>query len=120
MGLLLVVIGSYLAMSPLVVANALDRPHETSSQVINLRASWGGAVIGLGAFVAWLPGLRPWLRTVVGLLMWAMAGVGLARLLGFILDGNPDGRQYVWIIAEAAIVIAGAIGLRVIANRRAS
>ena len=111
-GLALIATGAALALSPLAVASLLGKPHETSSQMINLRASWGGAVLGLGAFVAWLPALKPWSRALIGLLMWAMAGVGAARTLGFILDGDPDTRQLVWITAEAAIVLGGALALR--------
>jgi hypothetical protein len=111
-GAIVIAIGGYLASSPLVVADALGKPHETSSQMINLRASWGGTLMGLGAFVAWLPAFVPWRRTVVGLLMWAMAGIGLARLLGFAVDGNPDSRQFVWILAEIALVAGCAVGLR--------
>ncbi|MSP62018.1 MAG: hypothetical protein EXR72_17140 [Myxococcales bacterium] len=58
-GLLLVAAGLWLTFSPLAVAEALQRPHATPSQMINLRASFGGSVAGLGGFVAWLPGLRP-------------------------------------------------------------
>jgi hypothetical protein len=111
-GLALVGFGLYLAFSPLVVADILSRPHETSSQMINLRASWGGPVIGLGALVAWLPALRPWPRTVVAVLLWAMAGIACARAIGFVLDGQPDGRQWLWMTLEIAIVIGCVIGLR--------
>jgi hypothetical protein len=45
------------------------------------------------------------------LLVAAMAGIGLARLVGFALDGDPDTRQYIWISAEAAIVAVCAIVL---------
>ena len=111
-GVALVVAGAILVMSPVFVAEQLGKPHGEPTQMINLRASWGGAVVGLGAFVAWLPGLVPKWRVVVGLAMWAMAGVGAARLVGFALDGSPDTRQYVWIVAELAIVIGGAVALR--------
>jgi hypothetical protein len=100
-------------MSPLQVAETLGRPHATTSQMINLRASWGGPVVGIGAFIAWLPAFRPWLRSVLGLLMWSMAGVGAARLVGFALDGEPDDRQLIWIIAEVIIVAGCAFWLRV-------
>ena len=110
-GLVLVGAGAVLALSPVFVAEQLGKPHDTPTQMINLRASWGGAVMGIGAFVAWLPGVPPWWRALVGLAMWSMAGVGAARLVGFALDGSPDARQYVWIVAEAAIVIAGATTL---------
>jgi hypothetical protein len=111
-GALAAVVGGYLALSPLVVANALGLPHATSTQWINLRASWGGTLLGLGAFIIWLPALRPWRRTLVGLVMWAMAGIGVARLLGFALDGDPDVRQAVWITAEVALVVGGVFVLR--------
>jgi len=104
-GLALVAAAIYLVLSPVVVADALDKPHDTPTRMINLRASWGGTLAGIGAFVAWLPRLRPWWRSAVGLVMWAMAGIGAARLVGFALDGSPDTRQYIWITAEIAIVI---------------
>jgi len=115
LGLVIVVVGAYLVLSPLTVAEALGLPHATPTQWINLRASWGGTLVGIGAFVAWLPALRPWLRSVLGLVMWAMAGIAVARLVGFIRDGSPDTRQYIWLIAE--LVIAGACAL-VIARRK--
>jgi hypothetical protein len=118
LSLAIVAAGVYLACSPLVVADALGKPHDTPTRMINLRASWGGTLAGLGAFVAWCPGLRPWWRTFVGLVMWAMAGIGAARLLGFALDGSPDGRQWMWITAEIALVIGGATILRLSAAAR--
>jgi hypothetical protein len=96
----------------MLVARVLDRPPTTSSQIINLRASWGGTVTGIGAFLVWLPAPKPWLRSFVGLLLWSMAGIGLARAVGFLVDGDPDTRQFVWISAEAAIVLVAAVVLR--------
>ena len=110
-GLALVAAAIYLVLSPVVVADALDKPHDTPTRMINLRASWGGTLAGIGAFVAWLPAVKPWWRAAVGLLMWTMAGIGAARLVGFALDGSPDTRQAIWITAEVAIVIAGAATL---------
>ena len=107
-GGVLVAFGAYLTLNPFV----LGLPATKSTEVINTRASYGGTLMGLGAFVAWVPALKPWLRTVLGLLMWAMAGIGLARLVGFAVDGNPDGRQALWIVAEVVLVIGCAIGLR--------
>jgi hypothetical protein len=111
-GLLLVALGGYLVFSPETVRNALGRRPITSSDWINLRASFGGTLAGLGAFLAWWPAPRPWLRSLLGLLLWAMAGIGIARAIGFAIDGNPDGRQLVWLIAEVAIVVLCAVLLR--------
>jgi len=112
LGLVIVAVGAYLVANPRVVADALALPHDKPTQWINLRASWGGALLGLGAFVAWLPALRPWLRSVLGLLGWAMAGIGLARLVGFVVDGSPDTRQYIWITAEVLIAASCAVIIR--------
>lgn len=116
-GGLIVAFGIYLVLSPLTVADVLERPHETTSQLINLRASWGGPVLGLGAYLLWSPGLRPWSRAVLGLLLWSMAGIGLARTIGFVVDGAPDTRQWIWLTLEVAIVIGAAFGLRALARR---
>lgn len=117
-GAVAIAFGIYLAMSPLTVAAILDRPHDTTSQMINVRASWGGTLVGLGAFLAWLPALRPWSRAVIGLLGWAMAGIGAARTIGFVLDGAPDARQWLWISLEVAIAIGSVIGLRIVSRRQ--
>ena len=111
-GLLLAGLGLFLAFSPLTVAAALGLPHDTSSQAINLRATWGGSMLGLGAFVLWLRGLRPMRRALLGLLLWFMAGVGLARAVGLVLDGSPDRLQWVWMGAEVLIATACALALR--------
>jgi hypothetical protein len=113
LGVLIGSLGAYLALVPTATVNLLGRhPPKTPSDWINLRATFGGVAIGLGAFLAWLPAARPARRTIIGLVMWLMAGIGLARLLGFVLDGHPDGRQWLWITAEIALVATCAVLLR--------
>jgi uncharacterized protein (DUF486 family) len=98
---------------PLAIAEVLGRPHETASQRINLRASWGGAVLGVALFVAWSPGLSSGGRVLAaGLLGALMAGIAVARVVGFVLDGQPDALQWVWLAAEIVLLIAAAIALR--------
>jgi hypothetical protein len=110
-GLGLVGFAACLIASPITVAGAFGKPHDTPTQMINLRATYGGTLAGLGAFFAWLPDLKPWRRAVTGLLMWAMAGIGVARLVGFVVDGSPDMRQWIWITAEIVLVIGCALVL---------
>jgi hypothetical protein len=111
-GLALVALGAVLVMAPTTVAETLGKPHDKPTQMINLRASYGGTLTGIGAFIAWLPAWSPKWRVVAGLLMWAMAGIAVARLVGFAVDGSPDTRQYIWIVAEVVIVIGCAFALR--------
>ncbi len=118
-GLVVAALGGYLVLAPEVIRELLGRSPATNSDWINLRASFGGTLLGLGAFLVWWPAPRPWLRSLLGLVMWEMAGIGLARLIGFAIDGDPDTRQFIWIIAELAILIACAVALRrSFSNRR--
>ena len=112
LGIALAAFGAYLSVFPEVTADALSRPAVTPTQWINLRASFGGTVLGIGLFVAWLPAGKPYLRAFLGLLGWAMAGIGAARLVGFVVDGSPDSRQWIWITAEVLIAAMCAIYLR--------
>lgn len=111
LGALISAIAVALVLSPLKVAAALRRPHETVSQMINLRASWGGALLGVGLFVLWLPTGQG--RGVYALraVLCLMIGIGGARLVGFAMDGRPDTLQWVWLIAEVLIAIACALAL---------
>jgi hypothetical protein len=112
LGLALVIAGGFLALHPVWVADQLGKPYDTAPRLMNLRASYGGAVLGIGAWLAWLPAIRPWWRPVLGLVGWSMAGVGLARLTGFALDGTPDTRQIIWITAEVILAVGSALALR--------
>jgi hypothetical protein len=112
LGVVLVAAGAALVFSPLAVADVLGRPHETSSQMINLRATWGGSVTGVGLFAGWLPGWRPRLRALLGFLGALMAGIGAARAVGFAVDGHPNALQWVWMVAEIAIVTGCVWALR--------
>ncbi len=105
-GLALAAVGVALVFSPMFVASALNRPHGTHAELINLRATWGGSVLGLGAFIAWLPAgaaRRVW---VAGLVGWAMTGIAVGRAVGFILDGGPDTLQWAYLVAEIVIAVA--------------
>ena len=74
-------------------------------------------MLGVGAFVAWLPTLRPYKRAAAGLLLWSMLGIAAARATGFALDGSPDRLQWFWLGAEVVLASAGALALRATAAR---
>ncbi|MFO0548091.1 MAG: DUF4345 family protein [Polyangiaceae bacterium] len=103
LGLAIAAAGVVLVFRPMWIATTFSRPHETVSQQINLRATWGGTVAGLGAFLATRPPLRPRAPLLATLLLTTMACIGAARVVGFALDGRPDTLQLVWIVAEVAL-----------------
>ncbi|MFO0629415.1 MAG: DUF4345 family protein [Polyangiales bacterium] len=100
-----------LVFSPLKVAAVLRRPHETVSQMINLRASWGGALLGIGLLVLWLPIGRTGAVYALRGVLCLMVGIAAARTVGFFLDGRPDTLQWVWLLAEFAIAAGCALAL---------
>jgi hypothetical protein len=102
-GSLLAALGVVLVFIPLRVAAWLNRPHGTVGELINLRATWGGFVLGIGLFIAVRGAWKPWSVTVVTFLLCIMAAVGAARTVGFFLDGKPDTMQWIWWTAEVVI-----------------
>jgi hypothetical protein len=111
-GLLLTAAGLFLVFSPELVASALNRPYESAGEKINVRATWGGLLTGIGLLVTWLPAVRPHRRFALAMIMWAMIGIAFGRLVGFVLDGSPDTMQWVWLVAEIAIAAGCAAGLK--------
>jgi hypothetical protein len=107
-GALLLIAGVALISSPEWVRTTFQRPAATVGERINLRATFGGVVLGLGAFTLHCGALRPRGVVLAKLLLWVMAGVGAARVVGFVLDGSPDTAQVVWIVAEVLLVAASA------------
>ena len=111
-GVLLLLAGIALVFMPEQLATALGRPYETAGEKINMRATWGGLVTGLGLLLVWFPGVSPRGRFALSALMWLSAGIAFGRGVGFALDGSPDGLQWFWMLAELAIVGGSAWALR--------
>ncbi len=111
-GLVIVIGGVVLIFSPSWVRDTLSRPADTVGERINLRATFGGTLAGLGAFVAHADVFRPWKRVAAKGLLWLMVGVGAARAVGFVLDGRPDAMQWVWLSAEVVLALAAGVFLR--------
>jgi hypothetical protein len=103
--LAIVVVGAAVVaiLSPTAVGEALGRVATTAPEKINLRASWGGTLLGIGAAIG-LAQTATRGRLILSSVMWVVAGIGIARALGFVLDGGPDVLQWVWLVAEIAIV----------------
>lgn len=111
-GGVLVVVGVALVLSPEWVRDALDRPAESVGERINLRATFGGTVLGVGALVLHASALKPVKVLLFKALIWLMVGIGAARLVGFALDGRPDRMQITWIVAEVVLAALGVVLLR--------
>lgn len=112
LGAVVAALGIALAARPHEVAEALARPHGTPSEIINARASFGGAIVGVGLLLLVAPSLRPFTRALAYALLTLMLGVGLVRGAGFVLDGRPDRLQWIWLVLEFVLAAAAAAYLR--------
>lgn len=73
---------------------------DTSSGMIDMRATYGGMSIAVGAMLFLLAGKQRTLR--FGLLSVALVLLGMAvtRVVGIVLDGNPNTLMFVYLVAE--------------------
>jgi len=105
LGLLVMAVAWVAVFYPAEAGALIGRHASTASEKINLRASPGGTMLGLGAVLAF----SRWEtkgQLILQIVMWMMIGFGVPRMIGFILDGSPDTLQWVWMVSE--VVIAGA------------
>lgn len=84
----------------------------TSSGIIDMRATYGGICLGFGLLLAYCARDRK--STVKGL--WAVilvvGGMALGRLMGVVIDDNPNVMMYIFLGLEVTIVTIAVIVLR--------
>ena len=111
-GLAITAVGVVLAFMPHQVGEFLGRPTTTNLEIIEARVSVGGLLTGIGLSIAAIRSLRPRLVAFATLALWMMVGFGGVRILGFVVDGDPDGKQWFWLAVEAVIFVVAAWYLR--------
>jgi len=108
-GLFFLFYGIAFALAPLTMtALVTDDSPDTASAIIDLRATYGGLSCAVGVALLVLsarPAMLP-----MGLLLTATVLLAMAagRLLGMLLDGNPNGLMVVYLVAE---LVFGALAL---------
>jgi hypothetical protein len=82
----------------------------------DVRATYGGFQIGLGLFTFWAAADPARVRT--GLLLQALTigAIGSCRLVGFAIDGAPNGFLISAIVSEVTLTAIALIALRRISN----
>ena len=100
-GLFFVLYGVAFALFPVTLSVwVTGGSPSTSSGVIDLRATYGGMSVAVGAILLILGFHGEW----ISLGLWAIAIVLLAmaatRILGIILDGSPNLVMYIYLAAE--------------------
>lgn len=105
-GLFFVLYGTAFTFFPIEMASLVtDGSPSTPSGLIDIRATYGGMSIAMGATILVL-GSRAELVSlgllVVAVVLLAMAG---ARILGMMLDGTPNTVMYIYLAAELVVAV---------------
>lgn len=79
----------------------------SSSAVIDMRAAYGGLPIGLGLFIGACARRPSWVRPGLLVSLLSVAGLGVARLVGIVADGSPNGMMWAQLALE--VVAAGVL-----------
>lgn len=76
----------------------------TTSGLIDMRATYGGALIAIGVLLAVLASNPLWLKPgLIGVLL-AMLGMASGRVYGMLIDGSPN--QMMWLFLGLELVVA--------------
>ncbi len=101
LGVIILIIGLSLTFKPDLFSKLPSLI--TGYQMIEKRVKWG-ALIGFGLFLIFLTDWTSWRLIVSGLLFGLTAGIIIARLTGFVLDGFFTGQLW-WLLIEFTVAI---------------
>lgn len=106
LGYVYAVVGTWLFWDPHSLLLWLDI-ETTASLPVNvlseIRASYGGAYITIGAFMLWAALTGTWMRGALMLALLISGGHCAGRLASVALDGSPSGGLYGSIVLEAIV-----------------
>lgn len=72
----------------------------TSSGVIDLRATYGGAQMAIGAVLLYLVAVKKELDTALVMVAFVLLLMAVSRTLGIFTDGEPNILMYVFLSTE--------------------
>lgn len=110
---LFIAFGTCFIVAPEFFAHTLTGSEPwTSSALIDMRATYGGMGLGIG-LVFWFCARQR--ETVIAGLIGALLVLGataLARMVGFLADGSPNGFMQMMFGAEVLFVVLSAAALK--------
>ena len=78
----------------------------------DVRATYGGFQIGSGLFLLWCAGDDARVRTALVLQALTIGAIGSCRLIGFAIDGSPNGFLISAIVTEVTFTALALFALR--------
>ena len=95
-------------LAPVVLSRFVTEsvPASTSG-LIDLRATYGGMSLAIGVLLFMLSGPAQ-LRTGLWAVLCLMAGMAGGRAYGMLVDGQPNGMMYLYLVLELVTALASA------------
>ncbi len=108
-GLIFVLYGVAFTLAPAPMADLVTGdPPDTASGSIDMRATYGGMSLAVGALILMLGTGRATVSLSLLITAVVLLSMAATRLLGFFLDRDPNTMMYVYLAAE---VLAGGLAL---------
>ena len=89
-----------------------DTVPQSTSGLIDMRATYGGMSLAIGLFLGFLALESATVRLGIISVTLVMAGMAGGRLLGIVLDGNPNGAMVLYLALEILVIILAFVSLR--------
>jgi hypothetical protein len=74
------------------------------SAIIDMRATYGGVALGMGLFFGVCATRSQWVRPGLFGSLLVVASIGAARVVGFVVDGQPNGFMLMLLSTEVIFV----------------
>ncbi len=85
---------------------------QSSSGLIDMRATYGGMSIAVGLIFGLMLREPTTVRLGVISIILMMAGMAGGRLIGIVIDGNPNWVMYLYLGLEILVIILSLVSLR--------
>lgn len=98
-------LGIALLFWPVEILKSVEVTFSTTTAFADIRADYGGCILGIGVFLGWCSSKAPLIRTGLLCTGFTFSGYVVGRLLSLVLDGMPKPIIFTLMIVE---VLGGA------------
>jgi hypothetical protein len=110
-GVFIALAGLGYAIAPVAFTDAAGFGHILAGGVTDVRATYGGLQLGLGAFLIWAASEQVRAQAALYLLVFSVPTVGVLRALGILIDGVPSAFHFGGLFFEVSLTLLTLYGI---------
>jgi len=111
-GVFTLVFGVWYLLAPGFLLDAAGFEPVAPAGRTDVRATYGGFQLGLGAFLLWAAAEESRVRTALVLVVLSIGAVGLSRSVGLVLDGSPNPFHVAGLTTEISLTLLTVYAIR--------